>query len=722
MLSYITSASKAGAAASSAAASPKINAGNDKLYSSYFKSDEWTGELISQTVDLATGKVPAYDPANPDASTYNWSAQALLDTKCLGSACAATTNRKIYTKGTIAGVTGLIDFDWAKLVLAGLDGNFKVPNISSSPPAFPKQLTGLSQFCVTSFTCLSAAAQSNFTLATSGAGGEALVNFLRGDRSNEEGVLTDPAKFYRHRLHVLGDIVSAEPQYVAASNLTYDEALNPGYATFKATNATRAANIYTAANDGMLHAFDATTGAEKWAYIPSFVLPRLYTLADKKYANKHQYFVEGTPKVADVFINSQWKTILVAGLSGGGTGFYALDVTNPANPKFLWEFTDDDMGYSFGNPVITKQNDGTWVVLLTSGYDNCPAASAINCAKNGVGDGKGHLFVFKAETGTLVSSPSSDIVTSAGSPTDPSGLSKVVAFAPIDNVTNRAYAGDLLGNLWRFVITPSGYDKQLLATFKDADGNVQPVTTKPVVTTVSGKTVVYVGTGRYLGTSDVGNAAAQSFYAVKDTGQTTSYGNPRDTSAGFIQQQAGVTTCPADNPLTPLIDESKPYEGVCVAGEKIRTVSLVSGDTTDSLRNKNGWVLDFPVGAKEMSFTDPAIYSGTLLFSTSVATAGISELCGVPTAANPESYAYKLNYLTGGAVRGQSGVIANVLGAGIATSPRLFELTHTDSTTGKTTVTVKSETTLSTGEKVLLEPPPNPDANGIKRLSWTEDE
>lgn len=726
LLTTISDANLAGTFASSAAASPKISVSNNKLYSSYFKAGEWSGELISQTVDTATGAVPVYDPANPNPASYNWSAQSLLDTKCKpvdtlassdGKACVSTTNRKVYTAGTSSntgGTSGLIEFTWANIVSAGLDSHFKTLNIATNPPTFPKQATGLSQFCVVNASCLNNAAQTNYTVATNGAAGENLVNFIRGDRSLEEGDLPSADKYYRKRVHVLGDIVTSESQYVATSNQLLDEALNPGYATFKTTNVTRTPTIYTGANDGMLHAFDAATGAEKWAYIPSFVIPKLYTLADRNYKDKHQYFVEGTPKVSDVYINSQWRTILVGGLNAGGVGYYALDITNPNSPKKLWEFTDANMGYSFGNPVITKQSDGNWVVLLSSGYDNCPkTATDPNCSKDAAGDGKGHLYVLDAETGALVSSPSSDIATTEGSSTDPSGLAKVVGFAPVDNFTNKAYAGDLKGNLWRFTITPGGYAKQLLATFKDVDGNAQPITTKPVVTTVSGDIVVYVGTGRYLGLSDVGLSTKQSFYAVKDTGQSTSFGNPRSATANFIVQQATASTCPtapADNTDTPNIDESKQYDGVCVAGEVIRSVTA---STTDTLKERNGWILDFPTTTKEMSFTDPTIYSGTILFSTSEPIAGVSQVCGAANPGNPKSFSYKVNYLTGGSVDGQFGVVANDLGEGIATSPRLY-ITDKDE--------VLTETNKSDGPKKYGKPPRNPVVNPTKRLSWTEGE
>ena len=119
-------------------------------------------------------------------------------------------------------------------------------------------------------TCLAAADQ---TLAQ----GDNLVQYLRGDRTNE-GISTDVTKYYRARSHVLGDIVNAEAVYVKTPLVNYADT---GFAAYVSAQASRQGMVYAAANDGMLHAFNATTGAETWAYVPSIVLPTLYKLADK---------------------------------------------------------------------------------------------------------------------------------------------------------------------------------------------------------------------------------------------------------------------------------------------------------------------------------------------------------------------------------------------------------------------------------------------------------
>ncbi len=666
-LNVIINTPQPGTAAAAATTNPKITSANNFQFSSFFKSVEWSGELIRQSISLTDGSVPSYNHMNPDPTKYDWSAQTQLDAKAYDS-------RQIYTKGS----SGLIDFTWANLGTAGLQAYFRAPHISTSPPS---PVTGLSQFCATGTDCISATAQSNTTVAAGGAAGEALVNFLRGDRSNEEGPVTDPSKYFRNRTHVLGDIVSAQPQYVGKPDRSYADS---GYAAFKTAQAARAAVVYVAANDGMLHAFDATTGNEKWAYIPSFVLPKLFTLSDKKYSNKHQYFVEGTPKTGDVYINGAWSTILVGGLNAGGVGYYALDITDPATPVLLWEFSDADMGLGFGNPEITKQDDGTWVVLLTSGYNN---------------DGNGYLYVINAGTGAAKQKISTGV---GGS----SGLSRIIAKGKsvTDNTTTHVYGGDLLGNLWRFTIEATGtngYSKQLLATFKDASGTPQPITARPQVTVYKGQTLVFVGTGRYLGTTDVGNTQQQSFYGVKDNVTTTAYTSIRSDNT-FIKKTAVDGVCPSGTNID-----------ICDSGTQVRTVSLNTGTAAaDSFDTKNGWFVDFPLNAGELQFTDSKLTRGTLAFSTSVPVASSAAVCGKADAADPRAFAYMLNYLTGGAAGTPTGIIATTLGTGIATAPQIAQLPDG---------VVLNKYRLSSGVEVIVKQRNSTSSGSMtRRISWRE--
>lgn len=693
-LKFIVDQPKPGTAASAATTNPKVTENNNYQFSSFFLSVEWSGDLIRQTKDLTTGKPPVFDLLKRDPVTFDWSARDQLDAQTY-------TGRNIYFMGS----AGLRPFTWANVTAEGLQGYFTAPHVATTPPGYPNQLTGLTQFCASGSVCISSTAQSNTTVATGGAAGEALVNFLRGDRSNEEGTAPDTSKFYRHRAHVLGDVVSAQPQYSGAPKWNFSDS---GYAAYKSAKAGRAPLVFAAANDGMLHAFNANTGAEVWAYIPTFALPRLYTLADKNYSDKHQYFVEGTPQIgdicpkapADTCSSAEWKTIIIGGLNGGGTGYYALDITDPGNPALLWEFTHANMGYTFGNPQITKMDDGTWVALVTSGYNNCPklgTAAQQDCTNNGTGDGRGYLYVIKAGTGDLLAA----ISTGEGSVTAPSGLGKIVAHEDATNVSRRVYGGDLSGNLWRFSIGTGGYAVHKLATLKDANSVAQPIMDKPQVTTINSLPVVYVGTGRYLSTSDVGGATKQSFYAIKDPLNSTFYGSPR-TSTNFIIKTAVDGTCPEGADIA-----------VCSPGDRVRTLTQSQGVAADSLTNKDGWIVDFPDGVGELAFTDPKLVLGTITFTTSIPSSLTStDVCRSSTSPSEgTSFLYMLDYLNGGAVGNSNGVAGTSLGQGIATSPQYSQLQD-----GSVIITTR----MSGGNDVFTKGRFNTRSATAKRVSWRE--
>jgi type IV pilus assembly protein PilY1 len=634
-----------GSSSSATTSSPIMVPGNNAIYSSNFTTGDWTGELLSQQYN-ATTKVLS--------STIDWDAQTLLDN-------ATPASRNIYTyDATATNASHYKNFTWDNLTTTE-QGYFSGNHIST-----------LSQFCTGSTTCLDSATQT-------AAGGANLVNFLRGDRTNE-GAVTDTTKYYRQRSHILGDIVDSQAAYVQGSVYSYSDA---GYSDFVTSNKTRQAMIYVGSNDGMLHAFHATTGntdsgAEAWAYIPSFVLPNLYKLADKNYTNLHQYYVDGTPVVGDVYFSADktWHTILVGGLNGGGQGYYALDITNPASPSVLWEFSDSNLGYSYGNPVITKLQDGTWVVLVTSGYNNSS------------GDGQGRLYVINAATGALIRS----ISTGVGSPSAPSGLAKInawVASPAINNTALRAYGGDLQGNLWRFDI--NGGTAQLLATLEDANGNVQPITVKPELGSVNGNAVVYVGTGRYLGVSDLADTSQQSFYAIKDnlaTSTNSIYGNPR-ADAHFIQQTESMTSCPAAGIAA----------GICSTGQDVRT----STSNAVNFATDYGWYFDFPATG-ERDNTDPMLALGIIAFTSNIPDASACASGGY-------SFTYYLDYATGGAIAGTGSVVATSLDSSIGNGITLFQ-TPDGKLGGVTTC----------GDKLCIESPPGPSApsGNLRRVSWHE--
>ncbi len=651
-------AGSGGSAAAPSVSTANLNQSDNYVFSSSYVTSDWTGDLVRSRLNPYTG-IPL--------STIDWSAQGKLD---------ADTTRNIYAFDASA-ASKLKAFTSANFAA---NANFNMPNISTSP-------VGLTQFlCASPDVCLSAGDQAN-------ASGANLVNYLRGDRSNE-GIETDNSKYYRQRQHVLGDMVNAQTVYV---NHPARDFIDPGYSAFRSTQASRQAVVYAGANDGMLHAFaakgtaatealvdayaaaaaasaanaadaglltaansaaaiaaaalaaDPTIGQELWAYIPTMVLPNLYKLADKEYRNNHRYFVDATPVVGDVCVSNcsnaaaaVWKTILVGGLGHGGRGFYAIDITNPASPAALWEFTDANLGYSYGNPQLAKLSDGTWVVMLTSGYNN-------GSGDGGTGDGVGRLYVLNAATGAQITGLS-PISTGYGDPDDPSGLvniSAMVVDPQTDATTVAVYGGDLAGNLWRFDINdtvgPAGVEAQLLAVLEDAVGRRQPITTKPAVSIVSNQKVVYVGTGRFLDASDSIDTSQQSLYAIKDPWTTggsaamaifTNPGGDRTASvrdaAGFVPQFLSWSACPAGSSAS-----------ICAPGTQVMGPTGGIVNPVDFVAD-NGWFIDL-INSSERANTNPALGLGLLAFVTNAPSLLACDIGG-------KSYLYFLNYLNGGPI------------------------------------------------------------------------
>lgn len=580
-----------GSAAAATTSSPNVSRNYNAALSTTYTTVEWSGDVFMQTIDLNTGLL---------SSSKVWSAQPQLDsvtepTRGIWMFSASQSSKlKPFAWGGGTETSGLTSAD-----VAATCGPTNERACFTSP-----YINSLSQFCSAGTDCLS-------TTAKTSASGSNLVAYLRGNRTYE-GDLTAGA-LYRTRKHVLGDIVNSEATFAQSSPFPWDEVTNPGYTAFASGNYNRAGSVYVGANDGMVHAFNAANGSERWAYVPSMVLPYMYKLADTNYS--HQYYVDSTPVVGDADAGG-WKTLLVGGLGGGGAGYYALDVTDPASPRGMWEFKrrtascaasttgaagmydDCDLGYSYGNPIITKYcttwtgvtswaPDGTtplngtcsaytWAVLVTSGYNNVSP-----------GDGKGYLYVLEAATGKILKK----IGTGVGSTATPSNLGRLNVWANNgmqDNVATTAYAGDMLGNLWRFNLqTGTAYK---LAAF----GSSRPITAKPAVGYVGNNyRVIYVPTGRLLSNTapydDLNLTATQGFYAVWDKNDGTTTWTP---PSNFVVAPVSCTS--AGNSL-----------GDCTASSATSVFNGTNG----------GWYFDFP-GSGERGYTDPDVVFGVIVFTS----------------------------------------------------------------------------------------------------------
>ena len=343
-------------------------------------------------------------------------------------------------------------------------------------------------------------------------GSAAVLNWLRGHRSDGDGF---------RNTGILGDIVNSDPAFSGNADFGFrqlgNDTQSSSYATYL-SNRDVYPTVYVGANDGMLHAFNADTGEERFAYVPASIYDHLADLPQTGY--QHRYYVDGSPKVFDAYVDSQWRTILIGTTGAGGRGIFALDVTDPTTftaSNVLFDLDDGDLehlGATIPKATVARLNDGHFWAIFANGY--------------GSDDGKAVLYMRNLTTDEV-----EVLDTEAGDTNAPNGLSSPI---PVDidgdRVADRIYAGDLQGNLWRFDVDGNqnqwgfinafkqGSTPKPLFTARDTDDNVQPITARPEVGRhPDGGVMVYFGTGTYFRDGDntvSGSDPRHSFYGIRD--------------------------------------------------------------------------------------------------------------------------------------------------------------------------------------------------------------
>lgn len=418
-----------------------------------------------------------------------------------------------------------------------------------------------------------------------------VLNYIRGDMSNQADQATPGP--YRPRTSVLGDIIHSTPVY-----------WNDG------TNKT----VFVGANDGMLHAINADDGTERFAYVPSMLMPRLGQLSNPAYT--HKYYVDGRLDVRKFTTTSGTtttsQTLLVGALGAGGKGLFGLDVTNAAATseadaasKILWEKSNAstgfaNLGYTYGAPTFLTlpDADGTQAVAVGNGYNN-------------TGNGRASLFLIKAKTGELIREIDTD--SNIGTLAAPNGLSTPTLWDTNgDGKKDTAYAGDINGNLWKFSLV-SPYTVTKLHTTNPA----QAITTAPaVIARPLGGYMVNFVTGRMLTDGDKTNIATHYAYGIWDAAPT------------------GNTTL-----LTQTLTERSYTSGTSTTRVRTATNNLFDWST------HKGWRTALPIGGERLVGDGALIKDSVFMFlSTNPTIPSIT-----PNETPPgENWWMQLNALTGG--------------------------------------------------------------------------
>ncbi|UZW62275.1 pilus assembly protein [Lysobacter enzymogenes] len=425
---------------------------------------------------------------------------------------------------------------------------------------------------------------------------------------------------FRRRSEVLGDIVNSTLEIVSSkddfgwgdwalqASPGWKGQLGGSYKEFvKNKNPTRN-TAYVGANDGMLHAFDATAsgGRERFAYIPSAVLSRMGDLANPLY--DHRYTMDGDVVSGDVptSASGDWRTVLLASAGAGGRSLSALDVTDPdgfGNASVLWELrgtngngsgaATDDLGHVLGRPAIvpivgaSATSPPRWVALFGNGVNSSTGAPV--------------LFVVDVNTGAVLAR----LKPTQSEYSVKNGLMNVapVALYNNDGLVDAVYGGDLQGNVWKFDLSGGAASSWSVAfgatplfTAKDAAGAAQPITGGLEVSRgPGGGATVYFGTGRYFAVGDniVSNPQVQSLYGI------------------FDRCSSPACATPIRGDRTAVLGEQILSVGTNNAGYRVRNVSR-------NEPKESGWFIDLKVGTAtgERFIGRPRLQNGKVFFTT----------------------------------------------------------------------------------------------------------
>jgi type IV pilus assembly protein PilY1 len=436
----------------------------------------------------------------------------------------------------------------------------------------------------------------------------------------------------------LGDILHSSPVIVGAPSRFFDDEGFSGIGGFYESKKDRQKVIIAGANDGMLHAFNADTGFEEWAFIPNSLLKNL-----KLMTLSHNYYVDSSPKVADVWFDmdgdgkkaaNEWKTVLVCGLRKGGKTFFALDITDTKKPEYLWEFpkstdavTLAKVGQSWSEPVIGRIGSKVvekwekWVAFIGGGFD--PSETIDKDALIGKA-----FFVIDMKTGEILKEFSGlDGMTHAFA------ASPTAVDTNADGYIDKVYISDLGGQMWVFDVSNQNKDKwtekRLFKAPREAAEKHQIFYQPAVAFDQYGTPWVFFGTGDR---EDPQNKnSMERFYAVKDDNEKEKY----------------------------------PYE------EK-DLHNVTKENTFMQYPKEKGWYIKLDKSEKVLA--KPTVFNKLLYFTTYLPTATSADPCVV----GGEGRLYIAEYLSGGGafavdamsdLAGKASERYKKIGAGIPSAP-----------------------------------------------------
>ncbi|MFK8067521.1 MAG: pilus assembly protein [Gammaproteobacteria bacterium] len=384
--------------------------------------------------------------------------------------------------------------------------------------------------------------------------------------------------------------------------------------------------LFTMTNQGVLHIFDVTNptsygdttgGTELSAFIPQSLLPNLEQHRLNINSSDHLYGLDGSI----TYLKNNGKTYLYFGMRRGGNQYFALDVTNPSAPKFLWQIDGgtgsfSTLGQTWSRPVVTTIHwagaSDRKVLIFGGGYN--PAQDGYTTrTQDTIGNA---IYIVDALTGAKLWSVGSDnshsSVISQMVYSIPADLT--VIDADNDKHSDRIYFGDMGGQLWRIDLKSSGSSTSL-STYRLADfafgsesnaANLRRFYTPPSVALINDAGnfhyAVAIGSGfrAHPKSSDVNDR----FYMLKDT--------ILDSDGTGTSNWSMLTESSLYNVTNNVIGEGNAAS---------KTAALAS------LSSKKGWYLELG-STGEKSLSPSLIFNNQLAFTT-YTPPGSGLVCGV---------------------------------------------------------------------------------------------
>ena len=663
-------AAPATSAASSAGASERQSAkleNGAQAFFAYYNPNGWTGDVTASNINTGT------DGSISVSTVPNWDAACNLTGVPTGATCPTT------------GAGPSTAQNWNARVILTWNG-------TSGIPFRYYDMTTAQQSAIDAGDSVTFATNPAYQVYSR-------VRYLRGYRGDELTALN--TGLFRDRNDVLGDIIDSSPIWVgnpvspyssafvdrlyASASPAEDAPTAQTYLQYVNIEQTRLNVVYAGSDDGMIHGFrtgsydvngnfvnNATTpndGQEVLAYVPGAVVQSIHsTNASLDYANPqyaHNFFVDATPATGDLFYAGQWHTWLTGGLGPGGAAFWALDVTNPSTTNFaesnaanlvMGEWTPatitctnfsncgNSMGNSYGTPQIRRLHNGMWAVIWGNGY--------------GSSTGDAGIYIMTIDPNTAAQT-FYYFSTGTGSPTTPNGIAyPSAADLDGDHITDYIYAGDLLGNVWRFDVTstnPANWGVTPGPLFTTPAG--QPITTS--ISIAGGAPspgmqqflVLLFGTGQKtpISTTSPATYAAgqQALYGVWDWNLTAwnavsgaQFAALAPTAAvGLSGANLTITT----SNLTAQVATLGSSGDVDIANSA--TVCWAGLTTCPTNNTSYGWYMNFPNSGEQVVF-NPELVQQAITVNTIVPASNIPTSCVIPT---DTGFTYILSALTGAA-------------------------------------------------------------------------